>query len=144
MNDMLTMNATDVRKEWSTVLDNTIRQRPQFIKRTRDYLMLADINFLDMILSDITYSAANFIEADGSVTLSLDNLDIIENAPTEKEAIIALSKSILEYSEDFYNEFNLMMSAPNRKSHVPYVFKALILNDITKIGELIVCHDGES
>ena len=141
---MLTMNATDVRKEWSTVLDNTIRQKPQFIKRTRDYLMLADIRFLDMILSNITYTAAKFIEDDGSTTLSLENLDLIENAPTEKEAIIALSKSILEYSEDFYNEFNLMMSAPNRKGHVPYVFKALILNDITKIGELIVCHDGEN
>ena len=45
MRDMLTLNATDVRKEWSTVIDNTIREKPQFIRRTRDYMMLADIEF---------------------------------------------------------------------------------------------------
>lgn len=141
---MFTMNATDVRKEWSTVLDNTVRQKPQFIKRTRDYLMMADVNFIELMLSGINYSAEKFIEDDGSVTLSLDNIDIIENSDTEENAKIALSKSILEYSEDFYNEFNLMMSAPNRKQHISYVFKALILNDINKIGEFIICHDGKN
>ena len=28
--------------------------------------------------------------------------------------------------------------------NIPYVFKALILDDVEKIGELIVCQDGEN
>ena len=34
--------------------------------------------------------------------------------------------------------------APNRKGHIPYVFKALITDDPRKIGECIVCQDGKS
>ena len=35
MNDMYVMNATDARREWSLVVDRAVRERPQFIKRTR-------------------------------------------------------------------------------------------------------------
>ena len=33
---MLATSATEVRKEWSSVLDSVVRDKPQFIKRTRD------------------------------------------------------------------------------------------------------------
>ena len=44
VNNMLTLNATDVRKEWSTVIEKVVREKPQFIKRTRDYMFLANID----------------------------------------------------------------------------------------------------
>ena len=31
-----------------------------------------------------------------------------------------------------------------KELNIPYVFKALILDDVEKIGELIVCQDGEN
>ena len=55
-----------------------------------------------------------------------------------------MAKEILEYAEDFYKEFNYWSIAENRKSHIPYVFKALIVDDIQKIGDLIICQNGES
>lgn len=141
---MLTINATDVRKNWSEVADSVIRKRPQFIKKTRDYMLLSNIDFMESLLSAYTFTAKAYKEEDGSYTLSLNEIDIIENAPTIKEAKKNLAKALLEYSTDFYNEFEVWSSAPNRKNHIPYVFKTLIIDDIQKIEECISCQAGEN
>jgi hypothetical protein len=65
-----------------------------------------------------------------------------ENGVDERDAIRKMAAAILDYSQDYYNEFDYWFRA-NRKSHLPYVIKALLLNDIEKIGELIQCHLGE-
>ena len=140
---MIMINATDVRKEWSTIVDSVIRERPTFIKRTHDYMMLSDIHFVERLLEAYQFTARKYEEDDGSVTLSLAEIDLVENGINEDEAKAKLSKSILEYAEDYYNEFSFYFSAPNRKHHLPYVIKSLILNDVNKIGALIKCRHGE-
>ena len=137
------MNATDVRKDWSTVVDTTVRVKPQFIKRTRDYLFLSDLHFMEELLAGYSYSAIRMDEDDGSVTLALNELDLVENGKDEEEARSKLAAAILEYAEDFYNDFSYWGSAPNRKSHIPYVFKALFIGDTEKIGESIRCQAGK-
>lgn len=144
MRDMLTMNATDVRKNWSEVADTVIRTRPQFIKRTRDYMMLSNCDLVEALLEAYKFTALEFTEEDGSTTLSLNEIDLVENAPTKDEAKRLLAEAILEYAIDYYSEFNLWSSAPNRKNHVPYVLKALIFDDVRKIEECITCQAGEN
>ena len=139
---MLTMNATDVRKNWSEVCDSAIREKPRFIKKTRDYMLLSNMEFINELLAGYSFTANKYIEDDGSVTLSLNELDLVENGTDEKDALNNLSKAVLEYAADFYNDFNVWSVAPNRKTEIPYVFKALILDDISKIGECIKCQDG--
>jgi hypothetical protein len=143
MNKMLAMNATDVRKEWSAVCDSVIREKPQFIKRTRDYMMLSDLSVIEAMLEKYTFHAESFIEEDGSVTLGLDEIDLAENGIDEADAIRKLAAGILDYSEDYFNEFQYWYSSKNRKSHLPYVMKALIINDIEVLGGLIECRPGE-
>ena len=140
---MLSANATDVRKNWSSVVDSVIREKPVIIKRTRDFMVLANRELFSDMLSAYTFSAKKFVEADGSVTLSLNEMDIAENAPTEDEAKRALANAVLDYAEDFYNDFHYWSSAPNRKAHIPYVLRALLLDDAEKIGECISCQAGE-
>jgi hypothetical protein len=144
VNDMIVENSTDVRKDWSLTVDGVIREKPKFIKRTHDYMLLSNLDVIENILSAYSFHATEFAESDGSVTLSLEEIDLVENAPTEQEAKTLLAKSILEYSEDFYREYSIWSSDDNRKKHIPYVFKALILNDPVKIGELISCQPGKN
>jgi len=141
---MLTLNATDVRKEWSLVMDTVVREKPQFIRRTRDYMMLADVDFLKILLETYVFYADEFVEDDGSITLTLNEIDLVTNGIDENDAKKKMALEILEYAEEFYNEFNLYSVAPNRKSHIPYVFKALILDDAEKIGDIIICQPGEN
>lgn len=142
--DMLIMNATDVRKDWSAVIDNVVRIKPQFIKRTRDCLMLTDVRFLLTMLSAYQFTATIYKEEDNTVTISLNEIDLVENAETEELAKQQLAESIIEYAEDYYNDFAYWSSASNRVEHMPYVIKALILNDAQQIGEQIVCQSGKS
>ena len=136
------ISATDARYNWSSVVDSVIWKRPAFIKRTRNYMFLADFSILEALLQPYAFSAVEYTEDDGSVTLSLDQLDLAENAPSVQTAIEKLSSAILDYAEDYYSEFTYW-SRGDRKSHIPYVLKALVLNDAKKIGGLIECRHGE-
>jgi hypothetical protein len=139
---MLAINATTARNEWSSVVESVIREKPKFIKKTRDYLFLSEISVLENMLAAYSFHAETFIEDDGSVTLALDEIELIENAPDMQSAITKLASAILDYSNDYYKEFSFW-SRGNRKYHIPYVFKVLILNDVGKIGELIKCRPGK-
>jgi hypothetical protein len=96
------------------------------------------------ILKAYNFTAEKFIEDDGSVTLSLNEIDLVANGADESEARLNLGKDILEYSSDYYNEYELYSHSPNRKHHVPYIFRALIIDNPEQIGELIECQDGEN
>lgn len=141
---MFTINATDVRRDWSLVIDDVVREKPKFIKRTRDYMILSELNLFENILSVYEFTAQKFIEDNGSVTLSLNEIDLIENASTEVLAKLALAQAILQYAQDYYTDFPVWSSAPNRKSHIPYILKALIIDDTQKIGDSIRCQPGNS
>ena len=141
MFDFGIINSTDARRDWSSVVDSVLREKPAFIKRTRDYVFLSDLSILESLLQAYTFSAVEFVEADGSITLSLDQIDLVENAPSEQDALRNLSFAVLEYAEDYYREF-AYWSRGERKTHIPYVIKALILNDPEKIGGLIDCRHG--
>lgn len=141
---MLALNSTDVRNDWSEVFDSVVREKPKFIKRTRDFAMLTNLKLIELFLTPYNFTAKKYIEEDNSITLSLNEIDLMENAKTEQEAKLLLANSILDYATDFYNEFNVWSVAPNRKNHIPYIFKALILDNVNKIGDIIQCQDGKS
>ena len=90
-------------------------------------------------LSDYSFSALRIDEEDGSVTLALNEIDLVENGTDESDARARLAAAILEYAEDYYSDFSYWSSASNRASHIPYVFKALFIGDVQKIGESIKC-----
>jgi len=145
MKDAYVKNATDVRKEWSSVINGAIRVRPQFIRRTREEMVLINLHHLETVLDAYKYTARKIVEDDGSVTLSLNEIDLAENGTDESEVKYALAESILEYAEDYYDNFPLYNMSPNRKDHVPYVLKALILNNPEMVSGLITVHqDGEN
>ena len=144
MIDILTAKATDVRKDWSTICDSVIHDKPRFIKRTRDRMWFSSLDTLTEILEAYSFTAKKFIESDGSVTLSLNEIDLIENGSDEIAARLALGNAILNYSFEYYKEYSFYSHSPNRKAHVPYIFKALIMDNPEQIGEIIICHDGEN
>ena len=141
---MIMEQATAIRKEWSAACDSVIHDKPKFIKRTRDKMWFSNLETMSEILEAYQFSAIKYIEEDGSVTLSLNEIDLIENGKNEKEARIQLGKAILEYSLDYYNEYGTYSRSPNRKGHIPYIFKAMIIDDPEKIGDMLQCQDGKN
>ncbi len=144
MIDMLMEQATAVRKEWSAVCDSVIHEKPKFIKRTRDKMWFSNLETMAEILQAYHFTAERYLEEDGSVTLSLNEIDLVENAATEADARLKLGESILEYSLDYYNEYETYSHSPNRRKHIPYIFKALIIDDSRKIGDMLQCRGGKN
>ena len=141
---MFMERATNVRKEWSAVCDSVIHNKPKFIKRTRDKMWFSNLETMSEILKAYRFSAERFIEEDGSVTLSLNEIDLIENGADEQTSRLNLGKAILDYSTDYYNNYELYSHSPNRRQHIPYIFKALIMDNPEQIGESIECQDGKN
>jgi antitoxin YefM len=140
---MISMNATDVRREWSKVIDTAIREKPVFIKRTRDQVMISNVEHIKSLLNDYHFIAVKFTEEDASITLSLNELDIVANGSTLKLAKQELAKNLLEYAEEFYQDFAFWSKAPNRKSHIPYVLKILLYEDMEELISDITCQPGK-
>ncbi len=141
---MNTVSATEARKEWSFVIDSVMRDKPTKISRTRDELWLSSVEVMKEILAGYSFSAQKFIEPDMSVTLSLNEIDIIEHGKNESDAKLALARAILEYAESFYEDFAYYSRAKNRKGHIPYIFKALLIGDDVQLGDEITCLDGRN
>ena len=83
---MLMEQATTVRKEWSAVCDSVIHNKPKFIKRTRDKMWFSNLETMSEILSAYQFTAKEYKEDDGSVTLSLNEIDLVEKGKDENEA----------------------------------------------------------
>lgn len=144
MIDMLMEQATAVRKKWSAVCDSVIHEKPKFIKRTRDKMWFSNLETMSDILQIYQFTALKYIEDDGSVTLSLNEIDLIENGKDEQEVRLNMGKAIFEYALDYYNEYEMYSHSPNRKKHIPYIFKALIIDNPEQIGDMIQCQDGKN
>ena len=144
MIDMLMEQATTVRKEWSAICDSVIHEKPKFIKRTRDKMWFSNLETMSDILQIYQFTALKYIEDDGSVTLSLNEIDLIENGKDEQEVRLNMGKAIFEYALDYYNEYEMYSHSPNRKKHIPYIFKALIIDNPEQIGDMIQCQDGKN
>ena len=99
---------------------------------------------LEPLLESYKFTANEYFEEDGSVVLNLVEISfLIETGKDREEAIKNMAAGILDYAGDYCNDFNYWYSGTNTKLHLPYVLKALILNDIEKIGGLITCRPGE-
>lgn len=105
MNNITFKSAAEARKNWSQLLDEVARKKPQFVRCAKDDVMISDVRLLKDLLEIYTFTATKFIEEDNSITLSLNELDIVENGSTEEEAKSKLAMEIVNYSKEFYEEF---------------------------------------
>lgn len=141
---MVAMSASEVRREWSAVMDSVVRSKPAFIKRTRDYMVLCSSDFMAQIVSGVRYTADQYTEEDGSVTLSLREIDLIVNGRDAATARSAMARDIMEYAEEYYNEFELYSNTLNRREQIPYVIKALTAKTPEEVEAALECRAGET
>lgn len=125
------------------ISDSAVHDKLKFIKRTCYKMRISNLEVMRDILEAYQFTALRYVEDDGSVTLSLNEIDIIENGKDDKEVRLKVGKAILKYLTEYYNEDEMYSNSPNRKEHIPYIFKALIIGCPEKIGEILQCRDGK-
>jgi hypothetical protein len=144
MKELKAVNATDVRKDWGSFIDSVVRNRPKFIKRSRDYIFTTSTDMLKEMLKGYKLTVSVYEEDNGTVTATLEELDIVSNGCTKEDALNTLISNLQEYAEEYYNEFEYWYSAPNRKAHLPYVLNILLQDEVKDIMSMIKCQAGKS
>ncbi|WP_449354765.1 hypothetical protein ACUL41_19030 [Virgibacillus natechei] len=138
-----THNATDVRKNWGQFNDDVVRKGPQFVQRNRDEWAALSKEQLHAAFNSFYFNANLFHEDDGSITLSIRDLGIIANGETEEEALAELAEFLIDYAEEYQEEFELYYRSPNRRDHFPFIMNVLIQDDIEGVKSLVKCQHGE-
>ncbi|HHY64947.1 MAG TPA: hypothetical protein GX501_07850 [Clostridiaceae bacterium] len=141
---MLAVNATDVRKDFGRYIDEIVRVKPIFIKRSRDYFMGISLNMARELVKDVVFTADKYIEDDYSVTLSLHDFDIVMNDSDESSALDSLIEDLKEYALEFYEDIEYWSSDINRRKQLPKILKILLTNDNEELKESIICQVGRS
>lgn len=126
---MQTINATDVRKEFSQFIDTVVREKPAVIKRNRDHVLSISLEQAAYLLADYRFHMNVFNEEDGSITASLTDFDLIINTTDKSNLKNLMAQEILDYAEDYFEQFTLYYNSPNRQKHFPYVLKVILANN---------------
>jgi antitoxin YefM len=141
---MFIQSATKVRNDWGGTLDVVAREKPIFIKRSRDNFCLLNKKDFNLILDFMKFSAKEYTEEDGSITLSLNEIDIVANGSNHEEALNNLVEDMQEYAEDYYQDFSYWFTALNRKKHYPYIIRILTVDNVNQLKELVNCQVGKN
>jgi hypothetical protein len=131
------INATDVRKDWGLFIDKVVHGKPGVVKRNRDYFLSISLKQVLRLLEVYRFKAIIMPEDDKSITLSLEEIDLVVNGSDLDTAKTKMVAELISYSQDYFNDFQLYFNAPNRKNHFPYVLKVSLLDDIQDVYGLI-------
>lgn len=137
------LRSTEVRKEWSRFIDDVTRESPALIKRNRDLVVVLSVELLDFILSEYKLTVEVKKERDGSYSGVFNEIDLMANARDIKTLEEKLANELIEYSEEYMDEFKMHYYSPNRKNHFPYVYRvSLNSGDIKKVKKLFTTDAG--
>ena len=130
---------TEARNQFSTLYDSVFNSfNPTIIKRKQtEQVALLRVDLLKMVLNDYKLYPEVIQEDDGSITLSLDSLEIYSNNSTLELATKDLVEDLKIYSQDYIDRSQLFFHAPNRKPHFPYVLKTLLCDNDQEIRALL-------
>lgn len=134
---MKTINASNVRKDFSHFIDTVVREKPLTIKRNRDFIISFSLEHLKNLLTDYRFHVTYFKEEDGTITGSLNEIDIVVNGDNHTDIQRLLAEELLGYAEEYNNEFSFYYHSLNRKSHFPYILQVLIQNDLDDVIQLL-------
>ena len=130
---------TSARKFFTELFDSVWhRSLPAIIKRRQaEEVLLLRRDIQQDILKVYKFTPEVLPEEDGSVTLALNELVLVVNAPTLEEAVNEIVREIKIYAEDYHERLQLFLNAPNRKGHFPYLLRVWLCNDDLEIRSLL-------
>lgn len=133
---MQTINATEIRNNFSFYIDTVVRDKPIAVKRNRDVLLFFSDQIIKDLLQDLKIHA-ELSKKDGIIIGTINGFDLVVSGESEQEVRQKLAEDLLEYAQDYMDNFKLFYNAPNRKAHYPYILKVLLSSNIDEVKGFI-------
>ncbi|TYP52492.1 exoribonuclease R [Thermosediminibacter litoriperuensis] len=129
---------TEARNDFSRVFNSVYNElKPAIIKRNRDQeILMVRKDLLRAYLTPVEFKVEVYREEDGSITLSMDALEIAVNAPDMDRAVEELVKELKDYTTEYLERSMLFLNSPNRKPHFPYILRLMLCDSDEEIKSL--------
>ncbi|MBM4027794.1 MAG: exoribonuclease R, partial [Planctomycetes bacterium] len=126
---------SEARSRFSRLFDEAVEElRPALVRRgARQEAVLISREDLEVLLLPFTLRPQVMREDDGSVTITVDELDWATNAASVEEATGVLVADLRQYAEDYLERASLFLRAPNRRPHFPYVLRIVLARNEEEI-----------
>lgn len=130
---------TEARNQFSTLYDSVFNlYSPAIVKRKQtEQVAMLRVDLLKLVLEDYELKPEIIQEDDGSLTLTLDSLELYANNTTLDLATKDLIEDLKIYAQDYLDRSQLFLHAPNRKPHFPYVLRILLCDSDDEIRTLL-------
>lgn len=139
---MQLINATDMRKDFGRYIDEIVRTKPVMIKRSRDRFLGISLEMARELVDDVVFLASEFREKDGSVTLSLEDYDLVVNGENQETALKAMVTELREYAQEYYDDIRFWSSDIQRRKQMKGILKVLLTEKDQTLSESIRCQPG--
>ncbi|MGE5578748.1 MAG: hypothetical protein ACM3WU_01790 [Bacillota bacterium] len=138
-------NFSKARSNLTELIDGVQQLAPAVIrprKKTEDASVVLSRAFLKMILQEAETSRVQprvLSEADGSVTVILEPLDIAVNSGSREAAIQEAVNEAVEYAREYLDPSNVAfyLRSPNRRPHLSTVLRIAICDSTPEILEVL-------
>lgn len=71
-------------------------------------------------------------------------MDVVSTGKDEQEALLNFTSDLVEYAQEFYDEFEFWSSAPNRTKHIPMVLRILTADNSQEVEDMLVCQNVQN
>ena len=133
----LARNATEERQNFREFLDEVLHDRPQAITRYDDVVMALSLQHLEALLEHISFTMEYEKESDMSVSGSIIELPLCENAGSVEELKAILADAMVAYAGTYLAEFKRCFNSPGLDKQLPYILKIYIQPDLEAVMQLI-------
>lgn len=130
---------TNARRSLTDLFDGVWhRYLPALVRRKQtEEVLLVRRDLQQDILTAYKLKPEVQTEDDGSVTLSLDALELYVNAPDLEAAITEMVQELKLYAADYKERIQLFLNAPNRRQHFPYILRIWLCENDDEIKSLL-------
>ncbi len=134
------MPFTSARANLSNVFDKLISNEKAAVainRKNKEEVLVIKRETQKAMLAAYRLKADVYDEGDQSVTVSLNAMDIVENAESLEAAVQAVVDELKVYAADYMERLPLFVNAPNRRDHLPYIMRVILADDDTEIKGFI-------
>lgn len=140
LTDRISIVLSEDIKNWDGLSNDILWGEKNISEENNRYMIITNLSIMNSLLEVYKFTANCYVEDNKTITLSLNEMDLVVNADSLENAKKKLAKDILEYSNEFYKDFSFWGNVPNRKNHIPYILKAIISNNVNEISKTIICY----
>lgn len=130
---------TDARRDFTALYNRVYADAmPTIVRRHSDEeIVLVKMEVQEAILQAYYFKPVIINETDGSISVALDELELVVNRDDREAAVLDLINEVKIYAQEYQQRMQVFLNAPNRRTHLPYLMRIWLCDSDDDIRNLL-------